>query len=171
VNVPAGALWGLLCLQVTEAAACRAYYDMFIGLPTLMHFKFPTQGDPGRLQIHLFVSCCLKKKVSMLRSLLPPSWKHLLDLLDADGRRMQIWSSKQCGWVSRPLEVRLEGAFMCGGRAWGLGWQQEWRGRKRPSSLLTIVDPGWAVHTPCPSTCGCAIGSLFLTPQTLHRAS
>lgn len=35
---------------------------MFIGLPTLMHFKFPTQGDPGRLQIHLFVSCCLKKK-------------------------------------------------------------------------------------------------------------
>lgn len=27
-----------------------------------MHFKFPTQGDPGRLQNHLFISCCFKKE-------------------------------------------------------------------------------------------------------------
>ena len=47
---------GLPCLQVTEAAPCRACYDMFIGLSTLMHFKFPTQGDPGGLQSHLFLA-------------------------------------------------------------------------------------------------------------------
>lgn len=29
---------GLQCPQVTEAADCRACYDMFIGLSTLMHF-------------------------------------------------------------------------------------------------------------------------------------
>lgn len=47
---------GLPCPQVTEAAACRLCYDMFIGLSTLMHFKFPTQGDPGELQSHLFLA-------------------------------------------------------------------------------------------------------------------
>lgn len=47
---------GFLCPQVTEAAACRACYDMFIGLSTLMHFKFPTQGDPDGLQSHLFLA-------------------------------------------------------------------------------------------------------------------
>lgn len=47
---------GLPCPQVTEAAACRACYDMFIGLSTLMHFKFPTQGDPSGLQSHLFLA-------------------------------------------------------------------------------------------------------------------
>lgn len=139
--MPAGALWGLLCLQVTEAAACRTYYDMFIGLPTLMHFKFPTQGDPGRLQNHLFVSCCFKKKVSTLRSLLPPSWKHPLDLLDVDGGTMQMWSSKQCGRVSGSLEVRLKG---CGFYVWRRGMHGVWDGRRNreveqdqaPSSLL-----------------------------------
>lgn len=47
---------GLPCPQVTEAAACRGCYDMFIGRSTLMHFKFPTLGDPCGLQSHLFLA-------------------------------------------------------------------------------------------------------------------
>lgn len=121
--MPVGALWGLLGLQATEEAACRVVYDMFIGLPTLMHFKFPTQGDPGGLQNHLLISCWFKKKVPSLRSLLPPSWEHPLDLWDADGRRMEIRSPKQCGWVNGSLKERLgRRVFMCGGGVWTPGW-------------------------------------------------
>lgn len=89
--MPVGALWGLLGLQVTEAAACRAFYDMFIGLPTLMHFKFPTQGHPGGLQNHLFISCWFKKKVPSLRSLLPPSW--IFGMQTGEGWRHGLQSS------------------------------------------------------------------------------
>lgn len=47
---------GLLGWHVTAAAAGSTCYDMFIGLSTLMHFKFPTQGGPGGLQSHLFLA-------------------------------------------------------------------------------------------------------------------